>query len=115
MDRLDQRNAFLVDIVGKCPRRGLGGMGCQGPVAGAVDKQQGGAPPAVRGDPAVAADALAGVSVDDDADLEGTGRNRTRGEEAGHHRGTDTGSRIDRVAVGNACDGSESGTRAASR
>ena len=44
MDRFDQRNAFLVDVVGKCPRRGFGGVRRMGPVAGAVDKQQGGAP-----------------------------------------------------------------------
>ena len=115
MDRFDQRNAFLVYIVGKRPRRGLGSVSCMGPVAGAVDKQQGGARPAVSNDPAIAADALTGISVSDGADLGREGGSRPRSEETGHHRGTDTRARIDRVPVGDARDGSESVPGAAGR
>ena len=83
MDRFDQWNAFFVDVVGKCPRRGVGGVCSMGPVAGPVDKQQGVALTAVHGDPAVPADALAGVSVDDDADLEIAGRSSHSGRGSG--------------------------------
>jgi hypothetical protein len=41
MDRLDQRDTFFIDIVGKCPRCGFGGVGRVRPVAGAIHQQQG--------------------------------------------------------------------------
>src|SRR6202011_6301717 len=108
-----QRNAFLVDVVGKRSRRGLGGTGRRGPVARAVDKQQGGTLTAVFDRPPVSAYAFAGIGIDDRAEFGATWRRRCREDDAGHDRSALAGLRIDCMAIRVAYDRAEPGTGAA--
>ena len=78
MDRLDQPDAIPVGIGGKTVDRDRGGARRVFAVPQAVDDQNGGRPAAGIG-PAVAADRLARIGVDDRADADPVAIRRRRG------------------------------------